>query len=89
VLPEKPIVAYCDYIAWLISTNLKSADTVQEKLLASVGSIELHTGISGQYLSTKKTIKVEDRFGKRYRIIIEELNDARGNQPIQSIGLYP
>ena len=82
MLPEKPITAYCDYIAWLIATNLKAADTVHEKLLSSVGSIELHTGISGQYLSTKKTIKVEDRFGKRYRIIIEELNDARGNQSL-------
>jgi len=82
VLPEKPITAYCDYIAWLISTELKAADTKLEKLLASVGKIHSHFGPTGQFLSTTKTIDIEDRFGKSYRIIIKELNDARGNQSV-------
>ena len=73
MLPTQPVSAYCDYIAWLISTELKMADTKQEKLLASVGAIQGHFSPSGKFLSTTKTIDIEDRFGKNYRIIIEEI----------------
>lgn len=69
----KPIIAYCDYIAHLISTELKRIDTDAEKLISSVGRVQYDLGFEGEFCSTMKTIDVEDRFGKQYRITIQEL----------------
>jgi hypothetical protein len=65
-------LAYCDYIAHIISTNLKAVDTTSEKLLASVGRPQYHLGPNGEFASTQKTIEVEDRYGKKYKITVEE-----------------
>jgi len=64
-------MAYCDYIAHLIQGNLKSNDT--ERMLSSVGRTQYDTDPSGSFASTKKTIMVEDRNGKQYRITVEEV----------------
>jgi hypothetical protein len=71
--PFKPnsLLAYCDYIASLIVGNLKANDT--EKLLSSVSRPQWDLSESGSFLSTKKTIEVEDRYGKRYRVTVEEV----------------
>jgi hypothetical protein len=66
----KSYVAYCDYIAHTIVGNLKSNDT--ERLLASVSRPQYDLTESGGFASTKKTIMVEDRFGKKYCVTVEE-----------------
>ena len=66
----KPYLAFCDYIASTISKELKAIDS--EKLLASVARPQLDLTESGSFRSTKKTIEVEDRYGKKYRITVEE-----------------
>ena len=69
----KSMMAYCDYIATLISANLKFVDNSSEKLLSSVGKMQYDLSSEGSFASTKKTIAVEDRFGKKYRITVEEI----------------
>lgn len=65
------MLSYCDYIAHTIKNNIISND--KENMLQSTGPIgwDLHPE-NGHMLSTKKTIMVTDRFGKAYRITIEE-----------------
>ena len=65
------MLAYCDYIASLIRGNLKANDV--EKLLSSVSAPKMHLAASGTFLSTMKTIDVEDRHGKKYRVTVEEV----------------
>jgi hypothetical protein len=65
------LLAYCDYIAQVISKELKANDT--ERLLASVSRPKYDLSESGSFQSTKKTIEVEDRFGKKYRVTVEEV----------------
>jgi len=65
------IIAYCDYIANLITANLKAND--DERLLSSVSKPKYDLTEDGSFKSTKKTIEVEDRFGKQYRITVEEI----------------
>lgn len=65
------LMAYCDYISYLIQKNLKALDTTSEKLLGSVGKIQFLTGPNGEFTTTKR-IEVEDRYGKKYKITIEE-----------------
>ena len=66
----KSYIAYCDYIAHTIVGNLKANDA--EKLLSSVGRPEYDLNAEGSFVSTKKTIMVEDRNGKKYRVTVEE-----------------
>lgn len=66
----KSYIAYCDYIAATISKELKAND--HERLLASVGRPQYDLTPEGSFKSTKKTIMVEDRFGKKYRVTVEE-----------------
>lgn len=68
---KAPSIAYCDYIAHLIATELKALDS--ERLLSSVGRVQYDLGLEGEFSSTMKTIDIEDRFGKQYRITIQEL----------------
>lgn len=70
---KQPKLAYCDYIAYLISTELKALDTSSQKLLASVDRVQYDFGYHDEFLTTTKTIDVEDRFGKQYRITVQEL----------------
>ena len=69
-LPKSYLV-YCDYIANVISKELKVNDT--ERLLASVSRPKYDLTQSGGFASTKKTIEVEDRNGTKYRITVEEV----------------
>jgi len=69
---SQTIIAYCDYIAYQIQKNLKALDAVHDKLLASVGNMKFDATDDGKFLSTKKTIMVEDRYGKKYKITVEE-----------------
>jgi len=67
----KSYVAYCDYIAHTIVNNLKANDT--ERLLASVSRPKYDLTPEGGFASTKKTIEVEDRNGRKYRVTVEEM----------------
>lgn len=67
----KSYIAYCDYIAHTISKELKANDA--EKLLSSVSRPQYDLTPEGGFKSTKKTIMVEDRFGKQYRVTVEEV----------------
>jgi hypothetical protein len=71
--PAFASLAYCDYIAHLVSKNLKAVDTTSEKLLSSVSRPQYDLTPDGGFKSTKKTIDVEDRFGKKYRVTVEEV----------------
>lgn len=74
MLSTKPVrLAYCDYIADLICKGLLTLDTSREKLLDSVGRVQYDLGFNSEFLSTTKTIDVEDANGKQYRITIQEL----------------
>jgi hypothetical protein len=68
---RKSLIAYCDYIAHTIVGNLKANDT--EKLLSSVSRPQYDLTPEGAFASTKKVIMVEDRFGKQYRVTVEEV----------------
>ena len=67
----KSYIAYCDYIANTIVGNLKTNDT--ERLLASVSRPKYDLTESGSFASTKKTIEVEDRNGRKYIVTVEEV----------------
>jgi hypothetical protein len=67
----KSYVVYCDYIAHTIVGNLKANDT--ERLLSSVSRPKYDLTESGGFASTKKTIEVEDRNGRKYRVTVEEV----------------
>lgn len=69
--PAFASLAYCDYIAHTISKELKANDT--ERLLSSVSRPQYDLTPTGSFRSTKKTIEVEDRFGKKYRVTVEEV----------------
>jgi hypothetical protein len=64
------LLAYCDYIAHIISAKLKTHDS--ESLLSMVTSPKYDMTPDGKFASTKKTIMVQDRNGKQYRITVEE-----------------
>lgn len=67
---HKRYLVYCDYIAHLISKELKANDS--ERLLSSVSKPRADLTPQGAMRSTKRTIEVEDRFGKKYRITVTE-----------------
>jgi hypothetical protein len=67
----KSYIAYCDYIAHTIVNNLKANDT--ERLLSSVSRPKYDLTPEGGFASTKKTIEVEDRNGRKYRVTVEEV----------------
>ena len=64
-------LAYCDYVAHIISKNLKSVDV--ERLLSSVERPMPDLDENGAFRTTRKTVSVEDRYGKKYRITVEEV----------------
>jgi hypothetical protein len=64
-------LVYCDYIAYLIQNNLKCEDLKDMSLLASVGTAQMDMDADGSFRSTKRTIGVTDRQGKKYTITVE------------------
>ncbi|CAB5219954.1 hypothetical protein UFOVP239_16 [uncultured Caudovirales phage] len=66
------VLAYCDYIASLIRKNLKSCDREQIVFSVSREQSDIHPE-DGYMVTTKKTIMVEDCFGKKYKITVEEV----------------
>ena len=69
------LTAYCDYIAHLISKELLPQDVRYMQLLEKVGRPMMDLSPEGSFRSTKKTIEVTDRFGKQYRITVEEVRE--------------
>ena len=65
-------LAYCDYIAHNIVQNA----IPNNQLIESVSSprYDLHP-TEGYFMSTKKTIEMEDKNGKKYRVTVEEINE--------------
>lgn len=72
----KPIIAYCDYIAHLISMEIKNADQNYMRLIDKAGRAFYDLGPKGEFASTKKTIFITDIQGKKYRITVEEENET-------------
>lgn len=64
------MVAYCDYIAHLVQQGLREDS---ESLLKQVSPTKLHLGENGEFISPTKTVMVTDRYGKQYRIRVEEV----------------
>jgi hypothetical protein len=67
---------YCDYIAHTIQRDLKFQDSRDRELLSSVGVVNYDLDKNGVFLSPKKTIRVEDIYGKVYQITVEEVIDG-------------
>jgi|TARA_R110002126_G_scaffold214_2_gene1063 hypothetical protein len=67
----RSLLAYCDYIAHIISGKLRSHDS--EGLLQIVGLPKYDVTPDGKLVSATKTIRVHDVFGKEYRITVEEV----------------
>jgi hypothetical protein len=68
--------AYCDYIAHTIQRDLKFQDARDREMLSSVGVVKYDLDKNGSFVSTKKTIRVEDIYGKVYQITVEEVIDG-------------
>ena len=67
------MLAYCDYIADRINAHL-SGDVVNNNYyIKDVGKIkwDLHP-IDGYMVTTKKTMRVSDTYGKWYKVTVEE-----------------
>lgn len=63
------MIAYCDYIAHRVQEGLRD-DT--ESLLGKVFPTKMDLSSEGYFVSPTKTIYLTDRFGKEYKITIEE-----------------
>lgn len=72
---SKPRIAYCDYIAHLISKEIKNADQGYYRLIDKAGRAYTNIDDNGNFV-TKKTLFVTDVYGKRYRITVEEENET-------------
>jgi hypothetical protein len=71
MLFTKPVrLAYCDYIATVIQTNLLENDLLH--YLDTVGRVKFTVDFNDKFCTTK-TIDVLDVQGKQYRITIQEL----------------
>ena len=68
------MLAYCDYIAALIREKLVGDTTDYQTVIKDVSCVQmdLHPE-EGYFMSTKKTIVVEDKGGKMYRVTVEEV----------------
>ena len=69
--PKPRGLVYCDFIADQIKRYLLQGDW--QHILVSVGPVkmDLHP-TEGWFVSTKKTIEVTDRNGRKYRVTVEE-----------------
>jgi GH18 family chitinase len=68
------MLAYCDYIAKVISEAMKKDADKYSSYIDNVGKTRWDLDAStGAFLSTRKTISVIDKNGKAYRVTIEEV----------------
>lgn len=68
------MLAYCDYIAKVISEAMKKDSTRNvHTYIDNVGKTHWDLDEKGRFLSTKKTMSVIDKNGKAYRVTIEEV----------------
>lgn len=67
------MLAYCDYIAKVISEAMKKDAVKYSSYIDNVGKTQWDLGEKGEFLSTRKTMTVVDRNGKCYRVIVEEV----------------
>jgi hypothetical protein len=63
------LLGYTNYIANLIVGDIKALD--YEKILSSVSRAKWEC--SGEQMTGRQTIDVQDRYGKSYRITVEML----------------
>jgi hypothetical protein len=69
-------MAYCDYIASVIRKGMVSDTSSPLSYIKNVSGVhyDLHPN-EGYMMSTAKTIVVEDKNGKHYRVTVEEMTD--------------
>jgi hypothetical protein len=67
------MLAYCDYIAKVISEAMKKDADKYSSYIDNVGKTSWDLDTSGAFLSTRKTISVIDKNGKAYRVTVEEI----------------
>jgi len=66
------MLVYCDYIADRIKNGLRDDSYKEETLISYVDKINWDLTPEGYFNSTKKTIKVQDKSGRWYKITVEE-----------------
>ena len=68
------MLAYCDYIAHVIGKELRADTYKEDTFIHYVDKVkmDLHPE-EGYFVSTKKTIKVQDKNDKWYKVTVEEL----------------
>lgn len=68
------MLVYCDFIADRIRSGLESVsrDFTQPVSLVEVGRVRFNLNTDGSFRSTKKTLSVVDKNGRRYRVTVEE-----------------
>jgi hypothetical protein len=64
------ISVFCDYIAFRIRKGLNVIDP--EGIIKWVGHVEYDLDDQGAYAGPKKTLIVEDKNGKKYKVTVEE-----------------
>lgn len=68
------MLAYCDYIAKVISEAMRKDTDKYNSYIDNVGKTRWDLDEkTGAFLSTKKTISVIDKNGKAYRVTVEEI----------------
>jgi hypothetical protein len=67
------MLAYCDYIAKVISEAMKKDADKYSSYIDNVGKTHWDLGEKGEFLSTRKTMSVIDKNGKAYRVTVEEI----------------
>jgi hypothetical protein len=67
------MLAYCDYIAKVISDSLKADSIKFGTFVDSVGKTRWDLDATGAFKSTKKTMSVIDKNGKAYKVTVEEV----------------
>jgi hypothetical protein len=74
-LSKRVKLCYADYIAEEIRAHLDLAKYDTEPMVRDVGKVKSDLHPVGHYLvSTKKTLEVGDRNGRRYRVTVEEID---------------
>ena len=64
-------MVYCNYIAHLITKNLKLNDDLDMGMLDNVRKMKYDLSEEGWFVSSKKTIEVTDINGSKYKITVE------------------
>ena len=67
------MLAYCDYIAKVISESMKKDADKYSSYIDNVGKTQWDLDAEGRFLSTRKTMSVIDKNGKAYRVTVEEI----------------